>query len=116
VSLAEDRARARLQQVRRASRRRDGICRAEPARAYDAQVNTRKAAATVRRYQRYEALRPLTCPEGNDHYLLEPAVVAGDVLLVCPTCGYADLLTPEQVAFLETRAARAAAFWRGIPY
>jgi hypothetical protein len=79
-------------------------------------VNTRKAAATVRRYQRYEALRPLTCPEGNDHYLLEPAVVAGDVLLVCPTCGYADLLTHEQVTFLETRAARAAAFWRGIPY
>jgi hypothetical protein len=70
----------------------------------------------VRRYHRYEALRPFTCAAGDDHYLLEPHVVAGDVLLICPTCGYADLLLPGQLAELEDRAARAAAFWRGVPY
>jgi hypothetical protein len=70
----------------------------------------------VRRYHRYEALRPLTCPHGDDHYLLEPRVVAGDVLLICPTCGFADLLTDDQLPLLESRASLAAAFWRGIPY
>lgn len=78
-------------------------------------MDTRRAVAIVRRYQRYEALRPLTCPESGDHYLLEPVVAAGDVLLVCPSCGYADLLTRRQLRRLAARAARAAAFWRGIP-
>ena len=78
-------------------------------------MDARKAAALVRRYHRYEALRPFTCPEGSDHYLLEPSVVAGDVLLICPTCGYADLLMPELLAHLHARAALAAAFWRGVP-
>jgi hypothetical protein len=69
----------------------------------------------VRRYQRYEALRPLTCPESPEHYILEPVTVAGDVLLVCPSCGYADLVTPQLLRRLAARGARAAAFWRGIP-
>jgi hypothetical protein len=75
----------------------------------------RRGAAMLRRYQRYEALRPFTCPEGADHYLLEPYAVAGDVLLVCPTCGFADVVTPDELPELSARLARAAAFWRGIP-
>ena len=75
----------------------------------------RKAAAIVRRYHHYEALRPLTCPESDDHYLLEPAVVAGDVLLICPTCGFADLLMPDELAYIESRARLAARFWQGVP-
>jgi len=75
----------------------------------------RRAAAMLRRYHRYEALRPFTCPEGGDHYLLEPFAVAGDVLLVCPTCGYADLIGPDELPELAARLATAAAFWRGIP-
>jgi hypothetical protein len=78
-------------------------------------MNPRRAAALVRRYQRYEALSPLCCPFSDDHYLLEPAVVAGDVLLICPSCGYADLLLPELLPLLAARADRAAAFWRGVP-
>ncbi|HEX6309487.1 MAG TPA: hypothetical protein VFZ69_14920 [Longimicrobiales bacterium] len=69
----------------------------------------------LRRWQRYEALRPFTCPAAADHYLLEPYVVAGDVLLVCPTCGHADLFTGEDLHELDARLQRAAAFWRGIP-
>lgn len=69
----------------------------------------------LRRYQRYEALRPFTCPESREHYLLEPFAVAGDVLLVCPECGFADLVLPEELPELSARAARAAAFWKGIP-
>jgi hypothetical protein len=76
----------------------------------------RRAAALVRRYHRYEALRPFVCPNASDHYILEPHVVAGDVLLICPSCGHADLLLPEDVPRLEAQAARAAAFWRGVPY
>jgi hypothetical protein len=75
-----------------------------------------RAAALVRRYHRYEALRPFTCPEDPDHYLLEPVAAGGDVLLVCPTCGYADLLDPEDVPVLEEKARKAAGFWRGIRY
>lgn len=78
-------------------------------------IDARRAAAIVRRYHYYEALRPLTCPESDDHYLLEPAVVAGDVLLICPSCGYADLLMPDQLRIIEARARLAAAFWRGLP-
>jgi hypothetical protein len=76
----------------------------------------RKAAAMVRRYHRYEALRPFTCPNGSDHYILEPYAIAGDVLLICPTCGHADLLLPDELESLAARAAQAAAFWRGVPY
>lgn len=75
----------------------------------------RRGAAMLRRYQRYEALRPFTCPEGADHYLLEPYAVAGDVLLVCPTCGFADVVEQDELPELSVRLARAAAFWRGIP-
>ena len=75
----------------------------------------RRAAAMLRRYQRYEALRPFTCPENADHYLLEPFAIAGDVLLVCPTCGFADLLLPDDMPALAERLAQAAAFWKGIP-
>jgi hypothetical protein len=75
-----------------------------------------RAAALVRRYHRYEALQPFVCPADADHYLLEPFSVAGDVLLICPVCGHADLLEPELVPVLEERARRAAAFWRGIRY
>lgn len=73
-----------------------------------------RAAALVRRYHRYEALRPFACPMGTDHYLLEPATVAGDVLLICPTCGYADLLDDDVLPRLRERARLAAAFWRTI--
>ncbi|HEX6135696.1 MAG TPA: hypothetical protein VFZ24_17110 [Longimicrobiales bacterium] len=77
--------------------------------------SARRVAATLRRWQQYEALRPYTCPEGPDHYLLEPFVIAGDVLLVCPTCGYADLFIEKDLRELSARVQRAAAFWRGIP-
>lgn len=83
----------------------------DPARFAEA----RRAAAMLRRYQRYEALRPFTCPENVDHYLLEPFAIAGDVLLVCPTCGFADLVVPEALPELSARLSRAAAFWKGIP-
>ncbi|MBR9990017.1 MAG: hypothetical protein KFH98_09690 [Gemmatimonadetes bacterium] len=79
---------------------------------YDA---ARRGAAMLRRYHRYEALRPFTCPEGVDHYLMEPYAVAGDVLLICPTCGHAALVLPEALPSLAERLADAAAFWRGIP-
>jgi hypothetical protein len=75
----------------------------------------RRAAAMLRRYHRYEALRPFSCPVDADHYLLEPYAVAGDVLLVCPTCGHAELFVEEELPELAKRLARAAAFWRGIP-
>lgn len=75
----------------------------------------RRTVATLRRYQRYEALRPFTCAHDADHYLLEPHAVAGDVLLVCPTCGHADLFFESELPDLADRVARAAAFWRGIP-
>ena len=78
-------------------------------------AEARRAAAMLRRYQRYEALRPFTCPENIDHYLLEPFAVAGDVLLVCPSCGFADLLAPDELPELSARLSRAAAFWKGIP-
>jgi hypothetical protein len=79
------------------------------------EIEPRRAADIVRRYHYYEALRPLTCPNGDDHYLLEPAVVRGDVLLICPSCGHADLLMPDLLAYLRARASLAAAFWRGVP-
>lgn len=75
----------------------------------------RRLADRLRRYQQYEALRPFTCAHDPDHYLLEPYAVAGDVLLVCPTCGHADLFTESDLPDLSERVARAAAFWRGIP-
>jgi hypothetical protein len=78
-------------------------------------ARARRAAAMLRRYQRYEALRPFTCPESLDHYLLEPFAVLGDVLMVCPSCGFADLVGLDDLPELAERAARAAAFWRGIP-
>jgi hypothetical protein len=77
-------------------------------------MNARRAAALVRRYHRYEALRPFACPHDTDHYILEPYVVAGDVLLICPSCGHAELLPPETFEELESKAGRAAAFWRGL--
>ncbi|HSJ31226.1 MAG TPA: hypothetical protein VK933_07315 [Longimicrobiales bacterium] len=80
-----------------------------------ARAEARRVAAMLRRYHRYEALRPFTCPESADHYLMEPFAVAGDVLLVCPTCGFADLVLPDELPDLTARLARAAAFWRGIP-
>jgi hypothetical protein len=83
----------------------------DSARPFDA----RRAVDMLRRYHRYEALRPFTCPVGTDHYLLEPYAVSGDVLLVCPTCGHADLVLPDELPELESRLADAAAFWRGIP-
>jgi hypothetical protein len=79
-------------------------------------VNARRAAALVRRYHRYEALRPFVCPHSREHYILEPHIVAGDVLLICPSCGHAELLLPEAMPELEARARQAATFWRGVPY
>ena len=78
-------------------------------------IDARRAVATVRRYQTYAALRPLTCPVDVDHYLLEPAAVSGDVLVICPTCGYADLLEPSTLPELDRRGRLAGAFWRGLP-
>lgn len=80
-----------------------------------ASPHARRTAALLRRYQRFEALRPFTCALDPDHYLLEPYTVAGDVLLVCPTCGHAELFIAEEQPDLESRVERAAAFWRGIP-
>lgn len=81
----------------------------------EVRMDARRALAAVRRYQAYEALRPLTCPQDIDHYLLEPAVVSGDVLLICPTCGFADLLEPGMLSELDRRGRLAGAFWRGLP-
>ena len=78
-------------------------------------AGARRLAALLRRWQRFEALRPFTCPHDADHYLLEPYAVQGDVLLVCPTCGHADLVADADLAELTSRVERAAAFWRGIP-
>lgn len=77
-------------------------------------MDARQARAAVRRYQSYEALRPLTCPADVDHYLLEPAVVSGDVLLICPTCGFAEVLDTADLAELDRRGRLAGAFWRGL--
>lgn len=79
-------------------------------------ADARRIAALVRRYHRYEALRPFACPHDTEHYILEPHAVAGDVLLICPSCGHAELLEPDAVPALEARLRRAAAFWRGLPY
>lgn len=73
-------------------------------------------AARLKRYHQYEALRPFSCPESTDHYLLEPHVVAGDVLLICPTCGHAELFIEEERPDLSAQIRRAADFWRGVPY